>query len=116
MKKGFYKQRISCYNKRIDNSSSKKNSTFYNKHSKIIIEFLHLARSKHTCFSLDSFEKSCLSFLNCFLYTFKFFFRNKALCRLENIVFMVLLPVIAVLNIYIFYVAFRSGFAFFAVQ
>ena len=36
--------------------------------------------------------------------------------RLENIVFMVLLPVIAVLNIYIFYVAFRSGFAFFAVQ
>ena len=32
--------------------------------------------------------------------------------RLKNLLFMILMPVIAVLNIYFFYLAFRSGFTF----
>ncbi len=35
--------------------------------------------------------------------------------RLKNILFMILMPVIAVLNIYLCLVAFRSGFTFFVV-
>lgn len=31
--------------------------------------------------------------------------------RLKNLLFMILMPVIAVINIYFFYVAFRSGFS-----
>lgn len=30
--------------------------------------------------------------------------------RLKNLLFMILMPVIAVINIYFFYIAFRSGF------
>ena len=33
--------------------------------------------------------------------------------RLKNLLFMVLMPVIAVLNVWFFYVAFKSGFTFF---
>lgn len=32
--------------------------------------------------------------------------------RLKNLLFMILMPVIGVLNIYFFYLAFRSGFTF----
>lgn len=32
--------------------------------------------------------------------------------RLKNLLFMILMPVISVLNIYFFYLAFRSGFTF----
>ena len=35
--------------------------------------------------------------------------------RLKNLLFMVLMPVIAVLNVYFFYIAFKSGFTFFIV-
>lgn len=35
--------------------------------------------------------------------------------RLKNLLLMVLMPVIAVLNIYFFYIAFKSGFTFFIV-
>lgn len=36
--------------------------------------------------------------------------------RLKNLLFMVLMPVLAVLNIYFFYIAFKSGFTFFIVR
>ncbi len=32
--------------------------------------------------------------------------------RLKNLLFMIMMPIIAVLNIYFFYLAFRSGFTF----
>ncbi len=32
--------------------------------------------------------------------------------RLKNLLFMILMPVISVLNVYFFYLAFRSGFTF----
>lgn len=32
--------------------------------------------------------------------------------RLKNLLFMILMPVIGVLNVYFFYLAFRSGFTF----
>lgn len=35
--------------------------------------------------------------------------------RLKNLMLMILMPVIAVLNIYFFYIAFKSGFTFFIV-
>ena len=35
--------------------------------------------------------------------------------RLKNLLFMVLMPVIAVLNVYFFYIAFKSGFTCFIV-
>lgn len=35
--------------------------------------------------------------------------------RLKNILFMILMPVISVLNVYFFYLAFRSGFTFIVV-
>ena len=35
--------------------------------------------------------------------------------RLKNLLFMILMPVIAVVNIYFFYVAFKSGATFFIV-
>lgn len=35
--------------------------------------------------------------------------------RLKNLLFMILMPVVAVLNIYFFYLAFRSGFTFFMI-
>lgn len=35
--------------------------------------------------------------------------------RLKNLLLMILMPVIAVLNVYFCYVAFRSGFTFFVV-
>ncbi|MDE6504578.1 MAG: hypothetical protein K2L42_01770 [Clostridia bacterium] len=36
--------------------------------------------------------------------------------RLNNILLMVILPVIAVLNVWFFFLAFRSGFTFFVVN
>lgn len=36
--------------------------------------------------------------------------------RLKNLLLMILLPVIAVLNVWFFYLAFRSGFTFFVVR
>ena len=35
---------------------------------------------------------------------------------LKNITLMILMPVIAVLNVFLFYIAFRSGLTFFAVR
>ncbi len=35
--------------------------------------------------------------------------------RLKNLLFMILMPVVAVLNIWFFYQAFRSGFTFFII-
>lgn len=35
--------------------------------------------------------------------------------RLKNLLFMILMPVLAVLNVYFFILAFRSGFTFFIV-
>ena len=35
--------------------------------------------------------------------------------RLKNLLFMVLMPVLAVVNVYFFYVAFKSGLTFFVV-
>ena len=36
--------------------------------------------------------------------------------RLKNILFMILMPVIAVLNVYFFYLAYRSGMTFLVVR
>ncbi len=36
--------------------------------------------------------------------------------RLKNILFMILMPVIAVLNVYLFYLAYRSGMTFLVVR
>ena len=36
--------------------------------------------------------------------------------RLKNLLFMVLMPVLAVLNVYFFFVAFMSGFTFFIIK
>ncbi len=35
--------------------------------------------------------------------------------RLKNMLFMILMPVIGVINVYLFYLAYRSGFSFFVV-